>query len=248
MTDHCGMLLAKADTDRYLSCLFAPPQARPHLFALFAFNSEVVRIPKSVSDPRIGQIRQQWWLDTIDGIYAGQTQDHPVAQALAQAIENGGLPKHALRNLVTAREFDLYDDSMPSLANLEGYLGETSSSLIQMAALILKQGAPEAAGFAGVAYGLARVLGSGRKSFLPRDMVQMSGETETMKQLCRHARKRLAEARALRITISSEVLPAFLPACLTEIYLKRIERGRTPEVTQFRRQIAIWWAARNNRF
>ena len=172
MSDHCQDLVAKADKDRFLACLFAPAEARPHLFALYAFNVEIARIRETVSEPQIGLVRQQWWLDTLDGIYAGRTPDHPVAQALVSAVAKGDLPKHALQNLVIAREFDLYDDPMPSLADLEGYLGETSSSLIQMAALILGKGAPEAAGLAGVAFGLAGVLRLKKSRYLPRDMVQ----------------------------------------------------------------------------
>ena len=248
MSDFCQELVARSDKDRYLSCLFAPQQARPHLFALYAFNVEIARIRETVSDPQIGHVRQQWWLDTIDGIYAGRTPDHPVAQDLAHAIEKGDLPKHALHNLITAREFDLYDDPMPALVDLEGYLGETSSSLIQLASLILGKGAAEAAGLAGVAYGLAGVLRTHRKSYFPRDLVQSFGEAETIKQLIAHARKRLKEGRALHGSIPAPALPAFLPVSLTELYLSRIEHGGTLDVPQFRRQITLWWAARNNRF
>jgi len=248
VSGHCQDLVAKADKDRFLSCLFAPQDARPHLFALYAFNVEIARIREAVSEPQVGLVRQQWWLDTIDGIYAGRTPDHPVAQALVAAIAKGGLPKHALHNLIIAREFDLFDDPMPSLADLEGYLGETSSSLIQLAALILGKGAAEAAGLAGVAFGLAGVLRLQKARYLPRDMVQDLGEKETITQLCAHARQRLKEAQALQATIPRSAMPAFLPVSLTKLYLSRIERGGTLEVTQFRRQIALWWAARNNRF
>ena len=248
MNDHCQDLVAKADKDRYLTCLFAPPDARPHLFALYAFNIEIARIREAVSEPQIGLVRQQWWLDTIDGIYASRTPDHPVALALAQAIAKGDLPIHALRNLIIAREFDLYDDPMPTLTDLEGSLGETSSSLVQMAALILGKGAAEAAGFAGVAFGLAGVLRLHQSRYLPRDMVQSLGEKDTIKQLCTHARKRLTEARALHESIPASAMPAFLPISLTNLYLSRIERDGTFEVSQFRRQITLWRAARNNRF
>ncbi len=44
MSDHCQDLVSKADKDRFLSCLFAPQDARPHLFALYAFNVESSRI------------------------------------------------------------------------------------------------------------------------------------------------------------------------------------------------------------
>ena len=248
MSDHCQDLVSKADKDRFLSCLFAPQDARPHLFALYAFNVEIARIRETVSEPQIGLVRQQWWLDTLDGIYAGRTPDHPVAQALVSAVAKGDLPKHALQNLVIAREFDLYDDPMPSLADLEGYLGETSSSLIQMAALILGKGAPEAAGLAGVAFGLAGVLRLKKSRYLPRVMVQDIGEKQTIAQLCAHASRRLEEAQVLQGTIPESAMPAFLPVSLTRLYLSRIERGGTLEVTQFRRQITLWWAARNNRF
>ena len=246
MTDAIQELVAKGDKDRYLSCLYAPETARPHLLALYAFNIEIARIRDTVSEPQLGLVRQQWWLDSIEAIYAGITPEHPVAIALGTAIAFAGLPKEPLRNLILAREFDLYNDAMPSLNDLEGYLGETSSSLMQMAALILGKGAADVAGLAGVAFGIAGVLRSARKSYLPKDMVQSFGEVETVKQLCSHGRRRLAEARALKIT--AEVLPAVLPASLTELYLARVERGGALDVSQFRRQITLWRAARNNRF
>jgi phytoene/squalene synthetase len=71
---------------------------------------------------------------------------------------------------------------------------------------------------------------------------------ETINQLCTHARKRLTEARALRGNIPMSAMAGFLPASLTELYLSRIERGGRLEVSQLRRQVALWWAARNNRF
>ena len=248
MNDYAQELVAKGDKDRYLSCLFAPQDARPHLFALYAFNVEIARIREIVSESHVGHVRQQWWLDTIDGIYASNVADHPVAQSLARAIEKGDLPKHALQNLITAREFDLYDDPMPALSDLEGYLGETSSSLIQMAALILGRSAAEAAGLAGVAFGMTGVLRLQKARYIPRDMMQNLGEREAIKQLCAHARKRLSEAEALLGAIPTPAMPAFLPVSLTRLYLSRIERGGRLEVSQFRRQITLWWAARNNRF
>jgi 15-cis-phytoene synthase len=246
LTDSIQELVSKGDKDRYLSALFAAAAARPHLLALYAFNLEITRIREVVSEPQIGLVRQQWWLDSIDGIYAGNTPEHPVAIALAAAIAFAKLPREPLRNLIIAREFDLYDDAMPTLNDLEGYLGETSSSLMQMAALVLGKGVADVAGLAGVAYGMAGVLRSGRKSYLPADMVEGFGEAETIRQLCAQARKRLGEARALEVP--ADVLPAFLPASLAELYLTRIERGASLQVSQIRRQIQLWRAARRNRF
>ncbi len=142
-----------------------------------------------------------------------------------------------LQQLIAAHEFDLYDDVMPDVPALELYLGETSSVLIQLAAMALDpQAAPkaaEAAGLAGVAYGLARLLAAGETKFVP------AGETTT--SLSAHARKRLAEARAAAKDLPATLLPAFLPVALTGLYLKG-------QPSQFRRQLALWWAARRERF
>jgi len=229
------------DRDRYLSTLFAPDGKRPHLLALYAFNAEVARIPSLVSEPAIGLIRLQWWRDTIE---SGSGGGHPVAEALFAAIAEGGLPKQALLDLVTAREFDLYQDRMPGLTELEAYLGETHSRLIQMAAMILdREDAPrasEAAGLAGVAQGLALVLGEPRQRdpFLPQGM-DVAGAIA-------HAEKRLGEALALVPKLPKSVLPAFLPVSLTGMYLKAIRRSpdQMLHVSPLKRQLLMWWTAR----
>ncbi len=233
--DHCLDLVRSADKDRFLASLFAPDAKRPALLALYAFNIEIARVRASVSEPAMGQIRYQWWRDTIEAAYHGEASPHPVAQELARAIEEGDLPKQALLDLIAAREFDLYDDPMPDVTALEGYLGETSSALIQMASLVLAgTGARKsagAAGLAGVAYGIAKLLSV--RNFMPPGFNAVA-----------HARMRLAEARALRSTISREAFPAFLPASLTGLYLG----NAGAEVLQFRRQWRLWWAARRERF
>ena len=210
-------ILRRHDRDRYLSTLFAPDDKRPHLTALYAFSAEVARIRDMVSDPNIGMIRLQWWRDTVE---SGGGGGHPVAEALAAAILDCGLPKQALLDLITAREFDLFQDRMPGLVELEAYLGETYSRVIQMSAMILdREAAPkvsEAAGLAGVAQGLALVLGDPyhRDPFLPDGMDVTSAIS--------HAEKRLGEALALLPSLPKSILPAFLPVSLTATYLKAL--------------------------
>jgi 15-cis-phytoene synthase len=239
--DEVQEIVRTHDRDRYLSSLFAPEEKRPHLLALYAFNAEVRRIRDQVSDPNIGMIRLQWWRDTIESGVGG---GHPVAGALMSAIAEGGLPKQALLDLVTAREFDLYQDRMPGLTELEAWLGETHSRLIQMAAMILDRDAAakasDAAGLAGVAQGLALILGEPRHRdpFLPEGM--------DVQDAVSHARKRLAEAEALLPSLHNAVLPAFLPVSLTGTYLNRIAKAPDEmlNVSPLRRQILMWWNAR----
>ena len=248
MSDHlaeCLALVRRHDHDRFLSTLFAPDEVRGALLALYAFNVEVTRIRDVVSEPSLGLIRLQWWRDTVEGLYAGGSgAGHPVAEALDGAIMAGGLPKQALLDLITAHEFDLYQDRMPDVTALEAYLGETSSRLIQMAALILDKAgalkASEAAGLAGVAQGLVSILGDPRHRgpFLPESM--------DVTAAIAHARKRLGQARALLPSLPKSVLPAFLPMSLTETDLKQIAKAPDAalSVSPLKRQLLMWWTAR----
>ena len=278
MSDELQNLVRQYDQDRYLASLFAPAEKRSHLLALYAFNAEISRIAAQVSEPQLAEIRLQWWRDTIDGIYHQDAQQHPVAQALAKAIEVGDIPKHALLNLVNAHAFDFYSDAMPSLHDLEGYLGETQSALIQMAAMILDREAAlqcaEAAGLAGVSYGLMQVIKALpraralKQCFLPSDLLGQrqvkpmevyvpdseAGVTVVLAELREKARARLNEARQRAWTINSKVAPAFLHVALTDGYLRQaLKRGSAAlnagiDVMQVKKQWALWKAAKSETF
>lgn len=268
--EYCHELVRQGDKDRYLSALLAPDAKRPQLLALYAFNIELARIRETVSEAALGEIRLQWWADAVEALYAGAVQGHPVIEALAPVVAEAGLPRHALVNMIEARRFDLYDDPMPSLQQLEGYLGETSSMLIQLAAMILDknqaQRLSDVSGLAGVAMGitgLLRALPLQRRRgqcFVPAEMLARHGLTpahllsgrdpeaiaRVLAELRGHAEKRLNEARALAGTLGAEVFPAYLPASLTELYLGRLaglQAGALTEIAdiaQWRRQWALY--------
>src|SRR5215213_4875844 len=158
----CESLVRESDPDRYFAALFAPAEKRPHLYALYAFNLEIARVREAVSDPMLGDIRLQWWRDALQGEARGDVRANPVAAALDETIVRFRLPRASLVDLIDARVFDLYEDPMPGLNDLEGYCGETSSSLIQLAGIVLSDGAEsataDAAGHAGVAYAMTGLL------------------------------------------------------------------------------------------
>lgn len=272
--DHVQALVRDHDIDRYLTALFAAPEHRGGLLALYAFNSEVARVRDLVNDPLPGEVRLQWWRDFLTGTEHGEASANPVAAALASTISHYHLPVEALIALLDARVFDLYDDPMPTLTDLEGYAGETSSALMQLGSIILaggeEPGTCDAAGHAGVAYGLTGLLralpwhAARRQSFLPADVLDRHGvDRETMfrgemtpelgaalSEMRAHARHHLDRTRAQITAIRPEVAPAFLPVCLVEPFLKVMERkGFNPfrdraELSQIYRQWIIWRAAR----
>src|SRR5690349_12399515 len=159
---HCATLVREHDHDRYITCLYAPEAQRLALFALYAFSHEIARVRALVSEPLPGEVRLQWWRDLLEGQPDGEAQAHPVAAALLDTIARYNLPIAPLTGLIEARIFDLYDDPMPSLRDLEGYAGETSSALIRLASIVLAEGrdpgGAAAAGYAGVAYALTGLM------------------------------------------------------------------------------------------
>ncbi|MCW5697766.1 MAG: phytoene/squalene synthase family protein [Bauldia sp.] len=265
-------IVRQHDRDRYLADLFAPEAARKHLFALHAFDVETARIRYAVSEPMLGEIRLQWWRDVLTG--KGEGGGHPVAAALLETIRTFGLPLAAFDALLAARVFDLYADPMPSLADLEGYAGETTSALIQLGALVLAggsdPGSAEAAGHAGVAILLARLIARlpedarRRQMFLPKalflahgveveqvyDRTAGPGLVAALGELRAIARRHVAAAEAAMTALPRSVGPAFLPLALVEPELQRQERHAarplqplTP-LPGWRRQLTLWRAAR----
>jgi 15-cis-phytoene synthase len=268
---HCEALTREHDRDRWLAALFAPAEARPHLFALYAFSYEIARLPEIVREPTAGEIRLQWWREAIGGGRREEALGSPVAAALGATIEKYRLPLQAFDDLLAARAFDLYHDPMPDLAAFEAYCGETSSLVFRLAGLILgggERGGAEAAGYAGVAYatvGLLRALpiASARgQSYLPLDVLANHGasrEDVIGRRDAPQLRAALAEMRALARDHFDRALAAkwpdaiaaaFLPLALVPLYLKQMERAdyrpfETPvEAPQWRRQWTLWRAAR----
>ena len=53
----CAAAVREHDPDRYLATLFAPAAAREALFALYAFDHEIARVRRVVSEPMAGLVR-----------------------------------------------------------------------------------------------------------------------------------------------------------------------------------------------
>ncbi|NEU11330.1 squalene/phytoene synthase family protein [Methylobacterium sp. BTF04] len=273
---HCEALVREGDPDRYFATLFAPAAFRPHLFALSAFSLTIARTREAASNPMAGEIRLQWWRDALQGEARGDVMANPVAAALNDAIVKRKLGRQSFVDLIDARVFDLYDDPMPRVNDLEGYCGETAASLIRLGSLVLSDGAEPggaaAAGHAGVAYGVTGLLRAlpwhARQGqvYLPADILQrygvtredivtgrggpgLIGATTDMRAL---ARRHLEAYAAARGTIAPAARGAFLPVALVEPYLAAMERpGYDPlntviEMPRWRRLWRLWRATRRN--
>ena len=270
---HCEALVRAADKDRFLAALFAPAEHRGALAALYAFNAEIARVREIIREPLSGEIRLQWWHDLIGAEGRGEADAHPVAAALRATIARYRLPVERLEALIAARRFDLYDEPMATLADLEAYAVGASSNLIVLAAQILKAGGEGDIGALAYHAGLASAMAGLLKAFpvhaargqlfVPLDILERHGASRqdtaggraspelraALAEMRLHAHRHLAAARELLETAPSVAMPALLPIALAGPTLARMERRDYDpfvpvEIAPWRRQWLIWRAAR----
>lgn len=244
---HIQEELKKNDTERYLACLYLPDNIRHCAMTLYAFDSEIARIPSLVSEPMPGEIRIQWWRDLIKS--GGNSGSGPLAEALLQVTQTNQLPLDIIDNYLEARVFDLYQDPMPDMMTYEGYLGETVSSFLNMIALSSgierSRTLADACGHAGVAIGITRHLSLCASSrargqlFFPLPILDANGlsaeqwfasevgktHEAVVLQMSTHARDHLTNARKAISELASEAKPIFLPLAFVEKLLDLIEKN-----------------------
>ena len=271
--EHCAALVREADRDRYLATLFAPAAQRDALFALYAFNVEIARVRDLAREPMPGEIRLQWWREAISGEREGEAAAHPVAAALRETLARHGFVATPLLELIDAHGFDLYDEPMATVADLELYAIRTQSPLFAMAAEILKPGgvprelftldASIVSSIAGILRNFGRHTAR-RQLYVPAEILDRhqvrtadifservsAPLLAALAEMGEIARRHLAAAQVKLAAAAPKILPAFLPVALAGPQLRRMERaGYRPfaldQISPWRRQWLLWRAARD---
>ncbi|HET9902437.1 MAG TPA: squalene/phytoene synthase family protein [Xanthobacteraceae bacterium] len=246
---HCADLVRERDKDRFLAALFASPERRPLLYALYAFDLELADVGRKVREPMAGEIRLQWWRDVLAGERDGEAAAAPVAAALLGTLGAVNVPRQALLSAIDARTTALYGAPFATEGDFVGY-AEAAAGGVMRAALAVLGGGDEAAlprllrraslAVAGteVLRGLPFDVAQGR-SLLPQSLLERHAvEPAAMRQghvtpgLCRalaEFRARLREAAhetmaQLPRAIPAAARPAFLHVGLVPLYLDRMER------------------------
>ncbi|MCW8915912.1 MAG: squalene/phytoene synthase family protein [Magnetovibrio sp.] len=214
------LAVCRQDRERYLSVLMAPPEHINALMALVAYNQELANAVTGVSEPMIGQIKLQWWIDAMPSILSGEPPSHPVAMALSQIGQ--GLEVSALQGLAEARNFDLEADRPQNLAQLVDYARATGGVLHGLMSDVLG-GIPEerstahSVGTAWALIGLMRALpyhSDGRRDMLPQGV--------TVQEVLKEAQQHLDQARTVRV--SKRVLSSVIIGRLATRHFKRLQR------------------------
>ncbi len=240
--------LRELDPERYLACLYLPDSYRVAAAAIYAFDAEISRIPSLISEPMPGEIRLQWWRDLISS-RANSSSAGALADLLLQTIEKHDLPRETFINYLDARLIDLYQDPMPDQGSFEGYLGETTSSLLQLVSLCAgaqtSKTLADACGHAGMALGIVRLVsqlpsyrGTGRIYFpmallkacgLDRDQWLRGAPDErhmaVLDEMLEQAKSHLVYSREAVVKLPEELHPVFLPLAFVTPLLRKAKAG-----------------------
>jgi phytoene synthase len=272
----CADLVRTHDFVRYASTLFIPAAQRRAMLAIYAFNAEISRVREQVSQPLPGEMRLQWWTDMLAGAGHGGIEGNPVAAELLLVIRDYRLPVDPLSRLIEEHQFDLYNDPMPSMAALEGYVNDTSSALFSLAARVVappSETIDHLSRHAGLAQGFVQVIATlpwdaaRRQLFVPLQLLQQHGSgveevfsgkqtpqaRAAIDQLIGEARGHLKTAFEILADVAPQVRPVFLPLALIRRDLKRMSRAdsdpfvpRTP--SRLRTLWTLWRASRSVEF
>lgn len=247
------------EADRYLACLLAPKSVRGDLAALAAFSAELNRVVQIVTEPMAGEIRLQWWRDTVETIARGDSVGHPLADALGDAMRRHRLPVSLVQSPIDARSVELGVEPAADEQALEAYLDGAEGAVFGMALRVL--GAPDRADLdaiaraAGRAYGIARRPGGLLLALRSPELRRSSPQAGSAPEVPAEARDALAamrdEARAAMLTVRAQLEPSYLsvllPLVMVEPYLRAQERMADPlrdvaDVMPLARVSRIWWA------
>ncbi len=236
------------DPDRFFTALFAPPEKRDTLLALYAFNHELARAREVVSAPHLALIRLHWWREVVQGT----PKRHPVADAIAHFVADGTLPAPDLLAIIDARETEA-DAEISTLAEWRAYLLGTAGGLMVAAARLLGAVEPEAVRPLGAAYGAAGVLRAAPvlaragRCLLPADVLAAHGLSPEAvvsgADPSAAIRELIAEGRAFLRPLA---LPRAVIACALPAVLARRDLARLPGPAWPRGlgdKLAVGWAA-----
>ncbi|WP_300545469.1 squalene/phytoene synthase family protein [Maricaulis sp.] len=263
-------LLRSADPDRRLAALFAPPDVRQRLFALYAFNQEIGKIAEATSEGMIGEMKLTWWREAVADLYLSEPKirRHAVTEGLAGLTDR--LAEPDLTALIAARYDDIGARPFASLDDVLAYVDATAGQLMQLALTLCEAELDaDVVRAAGRAWGLTGLLRAfpvrakigrapvggddlGRVGATPAMLAQGLGEEKVAEAI-----KPVRDAAESALTdldtagpLPAETVPALGYARLARGYLDRLP-GKpyqlAPERPLLPRQLRLTWLSLTGR-
>lgn len=255
--------------DDYLAALLAPRECRDQLITVAALMGELARIPLSVSDAPLGEIRLQWWRDALA---ANARTGHPVADAAIALAPHIPAPLiDVVSPAIESYAAELYAEPFSSGEAFTAYTSGPVQVAFALRAAILRSGAVASEPIVGDAartLGLVRtcarlpsLLAKGRTP-LPVHLLPSETPDDGNEAAIRTAVEGLISEAAASWTVlrpqlrrsSPELRRVVLPAALAGPYLhaiQGIERDVLRDISEpspLERAARLWLAARLGRF
>jgi phytoene synthase len=124
--DYCQQKAAASGSSFYYSFLFLPKPKRLAITALYAFCREVDDVADECTDINIARTKLAWWRTEIANLYAGDPQ-HPVTQALQDAVRDYNLAEEHFLEIIDGMEMDLDQNRYRDFKELQLYCYRVAS-------------------------------------------------------------------------------------------------------------------------
>jgi phytoene synthase len=106
--------------------MFLPMPRRQAITALYAFCREVDDIADECTDIQLAHTKLDWWRGEIANLFAGNPQ-HPVTQALMDAVRDYGLAEEHFLEIIDGMEMDLEQNRYGDFKELQLYCYRVAS-------------------------------------------------------------------------------------------------------------------------
>lgn len=243
--------------DRYLQALLVKPKTfRTDFLVLAAFHGELARIPLVVREPMMGEIRLQWWQDTIAAteFVADDTMPNfgsPLANHIAHVIARFPESCAFFLSAIEARRAELDPHAITDAPNFDRYLTGVGGALLNVGCLVLgiEQNkettealcqAGRAIAAADLAVRLPRLASLGRMPHIvPKSTDAAAGDDGATNLVSEHqiscavdvlndkAVTSLNAYRAIQPKLPTQLTHAVLPLALVEPYFQALQTSKS---------------------
>ena len=236
----------KFDRDRYLCTLFADRHDQEFLFTIYALYNELANIPFRIQEPKLGEIRLQWWRENLSELNTKKkSSNDPILQGLYALSNRRKFNIEFIMSIIDERETDLFKRQPETENDLIKYLDNTSVA-ISLSGLdvigICDKKTRSAARDVALAYGLIGVLRSTsflidcNRLLLPKSLLDILNVSDlslknkeltvaikaTASVITEMADNFLLKARQAKLQIQKGSITCLLLASLTDLYIRRL--------------------------
>ncbi len=183
---YCQDKAAASGSSFYHAFRFLPPVKRRAITAFYAFCREVDDIADECRDAGVARLKLAWWRDEVDRMYAG-VPTHPVTRALRPFVEEIGIAREQLLEIMDGVQMDLDQTRYPDFRSLRLYCHRVAGVVGEVSAQIFgyhERATLKYAGLLGLAFQLTNIIrdvgedARRGRIYLPQDEMQAHGVSE----------------------------------------------------------------------